>query len=128
MLPACLLSACLFLSVALIFTLPACLRACPPTCMTCLLACASLAPRPCQLVFTHLLTTGCQLCKLLDIAHAGRSADVSYVVEGSQAHVVFGAFSSLGAIFLLFGLTVLLEIQASAAWAALAARTAIAAA
>ena len=42
---------------------------------------------------------------------AGRDPGVSYAVEGSPADVAFGAFTSLGAVFLLFGLTVLLEIQ-----------------
>lgn len=42
---------------------------------------------------------------------AGRAPDVSYAVQGSPADRVFGAFTSLGAIYLLFGLTVLLEIQ-----------------
>ena len=42
---------------------------------------------------------------------------MSYAVQGSAADVAFGAFNSLGQIFLLFGLTVLLEIQASKALA-----------
>lgn len=43
--------------------------------------------------------------------------DVSYALQGSPADVAFNAFSSLGAIFLLFGLTVLLEIQVRVLWA-----------
>ncbi|PSC77053.1 Lysine histidine transporter 1 [Micractinium conductrix] len=45
----------------------------------------------------------------------GRDPGVSYAVEGSPADVAFGAFTSLGAVFLLFGLTVLLEIQSTLA-------------
>lgn len=47
--------------------------------------------------------------------HAGRAPDVSYAVQGTAADRMFGAFTSLGAIYLLFGLTVLLEIQVGAA-------------
>lgn len=36
---------------------------------------------------------------------------MTYAVQGSAADRAFGAFTSLGAIYLLFGLTVLLEIQ-----------------
>ncbi|KAL4424863.1 hypothetical protein ABPG77_011113 [Micractinium sp. CCAP 211/92] len=43
----------------------------------------------------------------------GRAPDVSYALQGSPADVAFNAFSSLGAVFLLFGLTVLLEIQST---------------
>lgn len=46
--------------------------------------------------------------------HAGRAPDVSYAVQGSAADRVFGAFTSLGAVYLLFGLTVLLDIQVGA--------------
>jgi len=42
---------------------------------------------------------------------AGRASDVSYAVLGTPADEAFGAFTSLGGIYLLFGLTVLLEIQ-----------------
>lgn len=41
----------------------------------------------------------------------GRQAGVSYAVPGSPAGRVFGAFSALGGVYLLFGLTVLLDIQ-----------------
>lgn len=73
-----------------------------------LLACPPLLnPSYCLL---HLCTTS----TFSPYQPAGIAPDVSYVVQGSPADRVFGAFSSLGAIFLLFGLTVLLEIQVRA--------------
>eukprot|EP00887_Chlorella_sp_A99_P002263 scaffold10.g2263.t1 len=45
----------------------------------------------------------------------GQGDGASHAVEGSATARAFGAFSSLGGIFLLFGLTVLLEIQSTLA-------------
>ncbi|KAL4421336.1 hypothetical protein ABPG75_010627 [Micractinium tetrahymenae] len=58
-------------------------------------------------------TLGFSALATVGAAVHGRAPDVSYAVQGSPADVAFSAFSSLGAIFLLFGLTVLLEIQST---------------
>lgn len=57
--------------------------------------------------FTILATVGAVL--------HGREPDVSYTPQGSAGEVTFEAFSSLGAVYLVFGLTILLEIQSTLA-------------
>ena len=50
---------------------------------------------------------------MLPFLGAGKDSSTNYAVQGVSVNAVFSGFTSLWAIFLLSGLTVLLEIQAS---------------